>query len=345
MIVSGLFDQEDIYGGPALFKALAPQDPNGGLVHLVLGPWNHGQGRREGRGIGQIPFEGDTATWFRRNVMQPFLDYYLKDGPKPNTPRVFIYETGADQWHRYDAWPRVCAQGCAERSRNLYLLADGKIGFDKPASTTKAKYDEYVSDPAKPVPYRTRPTLASSAPDATWGEWLVDDQRNAAARPDVLVYESEPLTEPVRLAGQPIANLFASTTGTDADWVVKIIDVWPAEDMDHPQLGGYQWMISADILRGRYRQDPANPKPIEANKVLAYRLPLPNVSHTFQKGHRIMVQIQSSWFPLYDRNPQKYVPNIMFAKPADYVKATQRIWHTAENASFIEFPVMTAAAR
>ncbi|HEU4624811.1 MAG TPA: CocE/NonD family hydrolase [Steroidobacteraceae bacterium] len=343
MIVSGLFDQEDIYGGPALFKALAPKDPSGQLVHLVLGPWNHGQGRREGRGIGQIAFEGDTAGWFRRNVMQPFLDYYLKDGPKPDTPRALVYETGADQWHRYDAWPRVCAENCAERSRNLYLLADGKIGFEKPAAGAKTKYDEYLSDPAKPVPYRTRPTLASSAPDATWGEWLVDDQRNAAARPDVLVYESEPLTEPVRLAGQPIANLYASTTGTDADWVVKIIDVWPDQDVDHPKLGGYQWMIAADILRGRYRQDPANPQPIAANKVLAYRLPLPQVSHTFQKGHRIMVQIQSSWFPLYDRNPQKYVPNILFAKPEDYVKATHRIWHTPENASFIEFPVSTAA--
>ena len=342
MIVSGLFDQEDIYGGPTLFKALADKDPNGQMLHLVLGPWNHGQGRREGRGIGPIMFEGDTATQFRRTVMQPFLDYYLKDGPKPATPRVFVYETGADQWHRYDNWPRVCAQGCAERSRNLYLTAGGTLSFDKPAAA-KEKYDEYVSDPAKPVPYRLRPTLAGSAADSTWGEWLVDDQRNAAARPDVLVYETEPLKEPVRLAGQPIANLFASTSGTDADWVVKIIDVLPAENPNHPTLGGYQWMISADILRGRYRQDPANPKPIESNKVLAYRLPLPQVSHTFQPGHRIMVQIQSTWFPLYDRNPQKYVPNIMFAKPEDYVKATHRVWHTPENASFIEFPVTTAA--
>jgi uncharacterized protein len=344
MIVSGLFDQEDIYGGPALFKALADKDPNGQMLHLVLGPWNHGQGRREGRGIGQMLFEGDTATQFRRTVMQPFLDYYLKDGPKPATPRVFAYETGADQWHRYDNWPRVCAQGCKEPSRNLYLTAGGALSFDKPAAA-KEKYDEYVSDPAKPVPYRLRPTLAGSATDSTWGEWLVDDQRNAAARPDVLVYETEPLQEPVRLAGQPIANLFASTTGTDADWVVKIIDVLPAENPNHPTLGGYQWMISADILRGRYRQDPANPRPIESNKVLPYRLPLPQVSHTFQPGHRIMVQIQSTWFPLYDRNPQRYVPNIMYAKPQDYVKATHRVWHAPENASFIEFPVTTAAAQ
>jgi putative CocE/NonD family hydrolase len=336
LIVCGLFDQEDIYGGPALFKALAGKDPKGEFVHLVLGPWNHGQGRREGRNIGEIQFEGDTAGWFRRTVMQPFLDHYLKDAPKPNTPRVLVYETGVNQWHHYDAWPRSCAEGCPDKSRNLYLLPDGQLGFELPAGS-KNEYDEYVSDPAKPVPYRQRPTLSG---DPTWGEWLVDDQRNAASRPDVLVYETEPLKEPLRIAGEPIARLFASTTGTDSDWVVKIMDVWPDEVPDHPKLGGYQQMLSADILRGRYRQEPANPQPIESGKILPYRLRLPNVSHTFLPGHRIMVQIQSSWFPLYDRNPQTFVPNIMFAKPGDFIKATQRIWHTSENASLIEFPVI-----
>jgi putative CocE/NonD family hydrolase len=342
MIVSGLFDQEDIYGGPALYKALAPRDPNGQLVHLVLGPWNHGQARREGRGIGQIMFEGDTATWFRRKIMQPFLDHYLKDAPKPQTPRVLAYETGVDEWHRYDAWPRVCAEGCSERSRSLFLLPNGTLGFQRPGAS-KDGFDEYLSDPAKPVPYRARPTLANSSPDSTWGEWLADDQRHAASRPDVLVYQTEPLKEPLRLAGEPIANLFASTTGSDADWVVKIIDVWPGEVVDHPKLGGYQQMISADILRGRYRDDPARPRAIPANKVTAFRLPLPNVSHTFLPGHRVMVQVQSTWFPLYDRNPQTFVPNIMVAKPADYVKATHRVWRTPEMASSIELPV--AAAR
>lgn len=345
LIVSGLFDQEDIYGGPALYQALAPKDPNGEMVHLVLGPWNHGQGRREGRGIGLIQFEGDTAAWFRRNVMQPFLDYYLKDGPKPDTPRVLVYETGVNVWHRYDAWPRSCAQGCSQQARNLYLLAGGKLGFEAPGKTTDKsaadeRFDEYVSDPSKPVPYRARPTLSSEAPDSTWGEWLVDDQRHAGSRPDVLVYETEPLTAPIRVAGQPIAQLFASTSGTDSDWVVKIIDVWPDEVPNQPKLGGYQQMLSADILRGRYREDPAHPQPIASGKVLPYHLRLPNVSHTFLPGHRIMVQIQSTWFPLYDRNPQKYVPNIMFAKPGDFVKATQRIWHTAESPTSIEFPVI-----
>ncbi len=202
MIVGGLFDQEDIYGAPALYKALSPKDPGGKLLHLVLGPWNHGQGRREGRGIGMVQFEGDTAGWFRRAVMQPFLDHYLKDAPKPDTPRVLAYETGADQWHRYDDWPRSCATGCGQKSRDLYLLADGKLGFDRPAAP-RAAFDEYLSDPAKPVPYRLRPTLASSAAESTWGDWLMDDQRQAASRPDVLVYSTEPLTKPLRLAGEP----------------------------------------------------------------------------------------------------------------------------------------------
>ncbi|MBV8805318.1 MAG: CocE/NonD family hydrolase [Sinobacteraceae bacterium] len=347
LIVSGLFDQEDIYGGPALYRALAPTDPGGERVHLVLGPWNHGGGRREGRSLGPILFEGDTATWFRRAVMQPFLDYYLKDGPKPDTPRVLVYETGADKWHRYDGWPRACTSGCPEKSRPLYLLAQGRLGFDPPAAsrTAQDRYDEYVSDPAKPVPYRLQPTLDSDAPDSTWGEWLVDDQRFASSRTDVLVYQTDPLQEPLRVAGQPFAHLSASTSGTDSDWVVKIIDVWPDEVPDHMQLGGYQQMLSADVLRGRYREDPANPRPLEPNKALAYTIRLPNVSHTFLPGHRIMVQIQSTWFPLYDRNPQKFVPNIMFASPEDYTKATQRIWHAPGSASSIDFPVVETAAQ
>ena len=340
MIVFSLFDQEDIYGGTALYRALAPKDPEGKFVHLVLGPWNHGQGRREGRALGEIQFEGDTATWFRRNVMQPFLDHYLKDAPWPDTPRVLAYETGANEWHRYDDWPRSCSEGCPEKSRLLYLAPNGRLSFDPP--TAREAYDEYVSDPAKPVPYRPRPNRPSSAPDSTWGEWLVDDQRHAASRPDVLVYETEPLKEPLRVAGQPIAHLFASTSGTDSDWVVKIIDVWPDEVPDHPTLGGYQQMLSADIFRGRYRVDPSKPQPLTPNRTLAYRIALPHVNHTFLPGHRIMVQIQSTWFPLYDRNPQKFVENIMFAKPEDYVKATQRISRSRGAATAIELPVIPA---
>jgi len=340
MIVAGLFDQEDIYGGPVLYRALAPKDPRGEKVHLVLGPWNHGQGRREGRGIGAIQFEGDTAGWFRREVMQPLLDHYLKDAPKPQTPRVLVYETGVNKWRTYEDWPRSCANACAEKSRPLFLQSDGRLGFEAPAASGQP-YDEYISDPAKPVPYRPRPNPPSAA-DTGWGDWLVEDQRHAASRPDVLVYQTEPLKEPLRLAGQPIAHLFASTSGSDSDWVVKIIDVWPDEVPARPTMGGYQQMMSADIFRGRYRVDPSKPEPLEPNKALPYEIRLPHTSHTFLPGHRIMVQIQSTWFPLYDRNPQRFVPNIMFAKREDFVKATQRIWHTPENASAIELPVIGA---
>ena len=340
LIVGGLFDQEDIYGSPALYKALAPKDPNGKFVHLVLGPWNHGQGRRDARSLGPMQFEGDTAGWFRRNVMQPFLDHYLRDAPQPDTPRVLAYETGANVWHCYNDWPRAAADGFATRSRNLYVQAEGKLGFEAPHDTGQT-FDEYVSDPAKPVPYRQRPTLQTYLAESTWSEWLVDDQRNAASRTDVLVWSTEPLKEPVRVAGQPFARLFASTSGSDSDWVVKIIDVWPDEVPENPKLGGYQQMLSADIFRGRYREDFAVAKPLVAGKVLEYRIPLPHVSHSFLPGHRIMAQVQSSWFPLYDRNPQTFVPNIMFASPESYRKATQRVWRTAEFPTAIEFPVMT----
>jgi putative CocE/NonD family hydrolase len=344
LIVAGLFDQEDIYGGPALFRALAPKDPEGRLVHLVLGPWNHGQGRGEGRGIGAISFEGDTAGWFRREVMQPLLDHYLKGAPMPRTPRVLAYETGANRWREYDGWPRSCGTGCAEAARPLYLLPQGRLGFQAPSAGGGEPYDEYVSDPAKPVPYHPRPTLALYATGSGWSEWLVDDQRHAATRPDVLVYETEPLKEPLRVAGQPIARLVASTSGTDSDWVVKLIDVWPDEVPDQPSLGGYQQMLSADIFRGRYRVDPARPQPLVPGEPETYSIRLPNASHTFLPGHRVMVQIQSTWFPLYDRNPQTFVPNILFARPQDYVKATQRVWHVPGHASAIELPVIASSS-
>jgi len=288
-----------------------------------------------------LQFEGDTAGAFRRSTMQPFLDRYLKDGAKFEAPRVLAYETGANEWRKYDHWPRACEQGCAEKSRSLFLLSGGRLAFEAPAASGE-RYDEYVSDPAKPVPYRQRPTLAIIAADSGWGEWLVDDQRHAATRTDVLVYQSEPLKEPLRVAGQPIANLYASTSGSDADWVVKIIDVWPDEVPEKPALGGYQQMLSADIFRGRFRADLAKPQALASNKALPYRIALPNTSHTFLPGHRVMVQIQSSWFPLYDRNPQTFVPNIMYARPTDYTKATQRIWHTAGMASAIEMPVIAS---
>lgn len=340
MIVGGLFDEQDLYGSPAVYKALAPKDPNGRLVHLVLGPWNHAQGRREARSLGLLQFEGDTAVWFRRKVMQPFLDHYLKDAPKPEIPRVLVYETGANVWHSYDDWPPASAEGHKVRSRSLYVQGDGRLGFEAPPAAKQA-FDEYVSDPAKPVPYRQRSTIPHYASESPQGEWLVDDQRHAASRTDVLVWTTEPLKKPVRVAGEPIARLFASTSGSDSDWVVKIIDVWPDEVPENQKLGGYQQMLSADIFRGRYREDLSVAKPLVSGKVLEYRIPLPQVSHIFLPGHRIMVQVQSSWFPLYDRNPQTFVPNIMFASPESYRKATQRVWRTAEFSTAIELPVIS----
>jgi len=336
LIVGGLFDQEDLYGSPKIYKALAPKDPHNELVHFVLGPWNHGQSRRDARSLGQLQYEGNTSSWFRRKVMQPFLDHYMKDAPKPEIPRVLAYETGANVWNQYDHWP----PSSKATSSNLYMQPDGRLSFETPPKAEQ-DYDEYVSDPAKPVPYRQRPTIPNYAEGSTWGEWLVDDQRHAASRTDVLVWATEPLKEPVRVAGEPIAKLFASTSGSDSDWVVKIIDLWPDEVPEDQKLGGYQQMLSADIFRGRFRKDLAVAKPLEPGKVLEYRFSLPQVSHNFLPGHRIMVHVQSSWFPLYDRNPQTFVENIMFAPPESYRKATQRVWRTEKYPSSIELPVIS----
>jgi len=214
------------------------------------------------------------------------------------------------------------------------------LSFTPPAAATQQSgaYDEYVSDPAKPVPYMPRPTRFKDA--EAWRRWLVGDQRAAADRTDVLTYSTPVLTEPVRIGGAPVVHLVASTSGTDSDWVVKLIDVYPDEVASDPPMGGYQLMISADIFRGRYRESFENAKPIAAGKPLLYRFNLPTANHVFLPGHRIMVQIQSSWFPLYDRNPQTFVPNIFWAKPADYKKATQRIYHAPDQASFVELPVV-----
>jgi putative CocE/NonD family hydrolase len=227
----------------------------------------------------------------------------------------------------------------AKAARPLYLEAGLKLGFSMPPASGEA-FDEYVSDPSKPVPYRARPSQPIGYdPPLTWAQWLVDDQREASGRTDVLTYTSKVLTTPLHIAGQPIANLVASTSGTDSDWVVKLIDVYPDEVADHPSMGGYQLMIAAEIFRGRYRESFSAPKAIEPGKPLAYRFALPPANHVFLPGHRIMVQVQSSWFPLYDRNPQTFVPTIFWAKPEEYKKATQRIYHAPGAASSIDLPV------
>ena len=341
MIVAGLWDQEDIYGGTAVYKAIKPKDTENDKVFLVLGPWFHGQQIGDGSSLGALHFGSDTGQYFRQQVLRPFLAQYLKDGaPKADVAAVTAYETGTNTWRRLPGWPAGCASGCTVKPTPLYLEAGLKLGFAAPKSGDGA-FDEYVSDPAKPVPYRERPSQpVGYSGRLTWTQWLVDDQREASGRPDVLTFVSDVLAEPVQISGQPVANLVASTSGTDSDWVVKLIDVYPDEVAAESWMGGYQLMISADIFRGRYRESLENPKPIASDQPLLYRFALPNANHVFLAGHRIMVQIQSSWFPLYDRNPQTFVPNIFWAKPQDYRKAVQRVYHASGRESFVELPVV-----
>jgi uncharacterized protein len=337
MLVDSLWDQEDIYGAIAVYKAIKPKDTNNDKVFLVMGPWHHGQEILDGSTLGPLKFNSDTALYFRQEILRPFLDQYLKDGAtKADLPPVSAFETGTNTWRRLPSWPAGCASGCSIRPTPLYLSAGLKLSFTGP-NPTDTKFEEYVSDPAKPVPFRARPI-----DDSSWSRWLVDDQREASGRPDVAVFVSDMLTAPVKISGQPIANLIASTSGTDSDWVVKVIDFYPDEVAGQAPMGGYQLMISADIFRGRYRESLETPKPITPDQPLLYRFALPTANHVFLAGHRIMVQVQSSWFPLYDRNPQTFVPNIFWAQPGDYRKAVQRLYHAPGNTSFIELPLVSA---
>jgi len=342
MLVHSLWDAEDIYGVTAVYKAIKPKDTNNDMVFLVLGPWHHGGEIEDGSAMGAISFGSNTSKTFQQEVLLPFLDHYLKDGaPKYNVAPVTAFETGTNTWRHLPSWPSGCVTGCSIRPAPLYLQAGLKLGFTAPGAG--AAFDEYVSDPSKPVPFRARPTRSVGyETPARWPDWLVDDQREAAGRTDVLAFTTDVLTAPVKISGQAVANLVASTSGTDADWVVKLIDVYPDEVGDQPNLGGYQLAVAMDIFRGRYRESFETPKAIQANTPLAYRFALPTANHVFLPGHRIMVQVQSSWFPLYDRNPQTFVPNIFWAKPEDYRKATQRIFHAPGQASFVELPLVVA---
>ncbi len=338
MYVTALYDQEDMYGGVHAYAATEPKDLANDRNFLVLGPWRHSGVNYDGTTLGPLKLEGNTALQFRREVMQPFLDEHLKDDAAPAaTPPVFVYETGTNAWRRLPAWPLSCESGCASKPQRLYLQAGFALGFDEPPKSATA-YDEYVADPAKPVPNTPRPVHFADAP--AWQRWLLEDQRFVSDRPDVLTYVSAPLQAPLHIGGAPLVNLFASTSGTDSDWVVKLIDVYPDEVPSEPPMSGYQLPIAMDIFRGRYHQSIEHPSALAANKVLRYRFALPMANHVFLPGHRLMVQIQSSWFPLYDRNPQTYVDNIFLAKPKDYRKATQRVFRSADVATFIELPVV-----
>lgn len=338
MWLQGLWDQEDMWGAIHSYQALEPKDAANDKNFLVMGPWRHSQVNYQASSLGPLLWDGDTALQFRRDVLLPFFNQYLLDGaPKADTPPVLIYNTGLNHWDRFKSWPLSCDNRCSSKPESLYLATNGDLSFHPPTAT-ESKFDEYVSDPAKPVPYRPRPT--SEADSHAWQTWLVMDQRFVDGRPDVLTYVTPPLQESLRVSGVPEAHLYASTSGTDADWVVKLIDVFPGTVPSEPSMGGYQLPISLDIFRGRYRNSFEHPQPITPDTPLLYRFALPTVNHVFQPGHRIMIQIQSTLFPLYDRNPQTFVNNIFDAKSEDYKKANQRIWHAPEAESFISLPIV-----
>jgi uncharacterized protein len=347
MLVHSLWDQEDIYGNIALYKALKAQQADTSNIYLVIGPWFHHQQRLDGSAVGQIRFGSDTAEYFRKNLLRPFFDHYLKDEAPPlKIAQVTAFETGANRWQQLSTWPSGCSSGCGIQVEKLYLQSGGNLRLSATAEPNSragaaADFESYVADPAKPVPYIARPIhIGGDDGAASWQTWLVSDQRNVASRTDVISFATPALTEPLKISGQPIANLIASTTGSDGDFVVKLIDVYPDEVGRDPKMGGYQLMVSADILRGRYRESFSQPKAIPADQRQVYRFALPTANHVFLPGHRIMVQVQSSWFPVYDRNPQTYVDNIFFAKPGDYKKATIKIFDGGSAVSFVDLPVV-----
>jgi putative CocE/NonD family hydrolase len=331
MLVDSQWDQEDIYGAMAVYTALAPKDVNHDKVFLTMGPWYHGQEIGEADHLGNIRWGSDTALWWRRNVLSPFLAHYLKGTPMDVAP-VTVYRSGDDVWERRDRWP------AAPASSRLFLKPGGALGFDPVGGAVQTA--DYVSDPATPVTYVPRPVEPTGYADDHWTSWLTTDQRAVSSRPDVLTFTSDVLTQPVTISGQPVVHLTASTSGTDSDWVVKLIDVYPDQVPVHPRMGGYQFAVAMDILRGRYREGFDTARPIAANAPLAYQFALPNANHVFKPGHRIMVQVQSSWFPLYDRNPQTFVPNIFFAPAQAYQKATQKITVAGSDESYVALPVI-----
>ena len=343
LLVHSLYDAEDIYGAMAVWRALKPKD-TGNLLYLAMGPWNHGGEIGDGSSLGPLKFAQDTGLQFRRDILKPFLEQHLRDHgakaePGADLAPVNAFETGTNTWRKLPRWPMAGA-GTAIAATPFYLGAGLKVSATAPKAGDPP-FEAYVSNPAKPVPFRARPIQPVGYDKGlTWPQWLTDDQREASGRTDVLAFVSEPLKAPLKISGEPVANLVASTSGTDADWVVKVIDVYPDEVASQPGLGGFQLMVSADIFRGRYRESLETPKAIRPDAPLVYRFALPSANHVFLPGHRVMVQVQSSWFPLYDRNPQTFVPNIFFAKPEDYRSATQRIYHAPGQASFVELPVV-----
>ena len=329
--VGGTWDAEDILGPQLTWRELEKHDTQG-WNRLVLGPWAHNQWNRPGGdSLGPVRFGSATADWYRANVLRPWFAWYLHGKGDGKFPEAWVFETGGNRWHAFDAWPPKNVQ-----PRKLYLRAGGKLSFDPPPAGA-GQYDSYISDPAHPVPYIPRPD-----DDSGWDTWLLQSQRFVDHRPDVAGWVSEPLKEDLTIAGDVVAHLFASTTGTDADWVVKLIDVYPDTVADRPAMGGYQLIVNADIMRGRYWKSFSKPAPIPANTVTPFTIDLHQQLYRFRKGHRLMVQVQSTWFPLYDRNPQTFVPNIFRARPSDFRAQTHRIWHTPRYPSHLSVGLLPA---
>jgi len=331
--VAGWWDQEDFYGPLKIYETLEKKDARH-LNYLAAGPWNHGGwAGGDGRTLGSINFESDTARYFREKIQTPWFAYWLKDkGSLPLTEAI-TFQTGANRWESYDQWPPRGAE-----KRQVYFHRNGALSFDPPLQTGELEFDSYVSDPAHPVPYRHRP-IEPTYPGPGWPAWLVEDQRFVHQRPDVLSWQSEPLKEDLVVAGDIVAHLFASTSGTDSDWIVKLIDVYPENYPKDPKMGGYQLMIANEVFRARFRTSFEKPHPLIPDEVTEYLIDLHDNNHSFLKGHRMMVQVQSSWFPLIDRNPQKFVPNIFKATEQDFQKATQRVYRSAKFPSHLELPV------
>ncbi len=333
--VAGWWDQEDFYGPIKIYELLERHDTKK-QNFLVVGPWNHGGwSRGEGRKLGTVDFGSATAEHYRKNVLAPFFDYYLKAKGNAERPEALTFRTGRNQWVEHAEWPPK-RDVVAKR---LYFHPHGKLSFDPPPSTAQPDFDSYISDPARPVPYRRRPIEVRSG----WTTWLVEDQRFVDHRPDVLTFVTDTLDQDVVVSGKIIAHLFASTTGTDSDWIVKLIDVYPERYEPDPKMGGYQLMIAGDVFRGRYHKSFEKPTPLPANTAIHYQIGFPANDHVFQKGHRIMVQVQSTWFPVIDRNPQRFVPNIFLAKESDFQPATQRVFRAGPRTSYIAVPVIQSA--
>ncbi|MGH7618344.1 MAG: CocE/NonD family hydrolase, partial [Gemmatimonadaceae bacterium] len=332
--VAGWWDQEDFYGPVTIYRELEKHDTDH-KNYLVVGPWNHGGwSGASGQKLQSIDFGSETSPYYRKNIQAPWFAYWLKDKVTLHLAEATTFEAGANKWREYDSWP---PKPSVSSPRRLYFQANGKMSYDPPTETSKTAFDAYLSDPNHPVPYRARPILPTYGRGSTWSTWLADDQRFVQDRPDVVAWQSPALTEDVDIAGDISAHLFAATTGTDADWVVKLIDVYPEND---PKIPGYELMVANDVLRGRFRKSFEHPEAIVPNHTDEYTIDLHTQNYRFLKGHKVRVQVQSTWFPLIDRNPQTFVPNIFQAKDSDFRAATEKIFRSKDAASYVSIPVV-----